>query len=49
MDGYSHAEISEMLKISDGTSKSNLFRAKLMLRDKINAFKQDYIASQKNE
>ena len=49
MDGYSHAEISEMLKINDGTSKSNLFRAKLILRDKINAFKQDYIASQKNE
>jgi len=35
MDGYSHREISEMLKISEGTSKSNLARARMALRDKI--------------
>lgn len=35
MDGYSHREISQMLKISEGTSKSNLARARMALRDKI--------------
>lgn len=35
MDGYSHKEISELLKISIGTSKSNLHRAKLILKEKI--------------
>lgn len=31
IDGYSHKEISEILNISEGTSKSQLFKAKLML------------------
>jgi len=35
IDGYSHKEIAEMLSISDGTSKSNLARAKAILKDKI--------------
>lgn len=35
IDGYSHKEISEMLTISIGTSKSNLSRAKLILKEKI--------------
>lgn len=35
IDGYSHKEISEMLEISIGTSKSNLSRAKLILKEKI--------------
>ncbi|SNY95083.1 RNA polymerase sigma factor [Flagellimonas pacifica] len=35
MDGYSHKEISEMLGTSTGTSKSNLARAKMILREKI--------------
>lgn len=35
MDGYSHREISEMLNISEGTSKSNLARARMALREKI--------------
>ena len=35
LDGYSHKEISEMLGTSIGTSKSNLARAKTILRDKI--------------
>lgn len=35
MDGFSHREISEMLKITEGTSKSNLARARMALRDKI--------------
>ncbi|MFD1094463.1 RNA polymerase sigma factor [Salegentibacter chungangensis] len=35
MDGYSHREISEMLDISTGTSKSNLARARNILKEKI--------------
>jgi RNA polymerase sigma factor (sigma-70 family) len=35
IDGYSHKEIAEMLEITDGTSKSNLARAKMILKDKI--------------
>ena len=35
LDGYSHKEISEMLKISTGTTKSNLYRARLILKEKI--------------
>ena len=32
MEGYSHREIAEMLGISEGTSKSNLAKAKMNLR-----------------
>jgi RNA polymerase sigma factor (sigma-70 family) len=35
LDNYSHKEISEMLGISEGTSKSNLSRAKKILKEKI--------------
>ncbi|MCR9226449.1 MAG: sigma-70 family RNA polymerase sigma factor [Flavobacteriaceae bacterium] len=35
LDGYSHKEIGEMLGTSTGTSKSNLARAKAILREKI--------------
>ena len=35
IDGYSHVEISEMTGIPVGTSKSNLFRAKAILQNKI--------------
>ncbi len=31
LDGYSHVEISELINISTGTSKSNLARARLIL------------------
>ena len=36
LDQYSHNEVAEMLNISVGTSKSNLSRAKLILKNKIN-------------
>ena len=39
LDDYSHKEISELLSISLGTSKSNLSRAKQILRDKIKVYK----------
>jgi len=35
LDGYSHVEISELINISTGTSKSNLARARLILKGKI--------------
>ncbi len=35
LDGYSHSEIAEMLNINIGTSKSNLARARLILKEKI--------------
>lgn len=39
LDGYSHKEVAEMLKISTGTSKSNLARARLILKEKIEHYK----------
>ncbi len=35
LDGYSHKEIAEMLHISTGTSKSNLARARNILKTKL--------------
>jgi RNA polymerase sigma-70 factor (ECF subfamily) len=40
MDEYSHKEISELLSISTGTSKSNLHRAKLILKKDIQEIKK---------
>lgn len=37
MEGYSHKEISEILDINIGTSKSQLFRAKQILKREIEA------------
>ncbi len=39
IDGYSHKEIAELLQISIGTSKSNLARARMALKDKIETIK----------
>lgn len=38
IEGYSHKEIGDMLEISEGTSKSNLSRARKILQDKVKAF-----------
>lgn len=41
LDDYTHQEIAQLLSISEGTSKSNLHRAKVILKEKIcskNAF-----------
>ena len=35
LDDYSHKEIANMMHITEGTSKSNLARAKLILKQKI--------------
>ncbi len=39
LDDYSHKEIAEMLDISIGTSKSNLARARMILREKIEQYR----------
>jgi RNA polymerase sigma-70 factor (ECF subfamily) len=38
IEGYSHREIGEMLGISEGTSKSNLSRARYILQDKVKKY-----------
>lgn len=38
IEGYSHKEISKMINISEGTSKSNLSRARAILQRKVNLF-----------
>ena len=35
IEGYSHAEIGEMTGIAEGTSKAQLFRARHLLREKL--------------
>jgi len=35
IEGYKHSEIAELLNISEGTSKSQLFKARKMLQQKI--------------
>lgn len=41
LDGHSHREISEMLDIAEGTSKSNLARARGILKQKIEDYQED--------
>jgi RNA polymerase sigma-70 factor (ECF subfamily) len=40
MDGYSHNEIAHLLKITIGTSKSNLARARQHLQMKVNTWRE---------
>lgn len=44
IEGYSHKEISKILGISEGTSKSNLWRARAFLQKKVKA-----LYTEKNE
>ena len=36
IEGYGHKEIAELLEISEGTSKSQLFKARKMLQENLN-------------
>lgn len=42
IEGYAHAEIAEMLGISEGTSKSQLSRARVMLQANLKKMEQDF-------
>jgi RNA polymerase sigma-70 factor (ECF subfamily) len=44
IDGFSHKEIAEMLEISEGTSKSQLFDAKKELK---RAIENEYMIAKK--
>jgi RNA polymerase sigma-70 factor (ECF subfamily) len=35
MEGYKHHEIAQMLKITVGTSKSQLHRARMLMREQL--------------
>ena len=39
LDGYSHKQIANMLDITTGTTKSNLARARMILKEKIETYK----------
>ena len=41
MEGHTHKEIAEILKITEGTSKSNLARARQKLRERIENHQSD--------
>jgi RNA polymerase sigma factor (sigma-70 family) len=38
VEGYTHKQIAELLGISEGTSKSQLSRAKLILQDMVKTY-----------
>lgn len=38
IDGFTHPEIAKMIGITEGSSKSNLFRAKQILQQKLLVF-----------
>lgn len=38
IEGYSHKEIGKMVKISEGTSKSNLSRARVILQRRVGSY-----------
>ena len=38
IEGYSHKEISRMVNISEGTSKSNLARARIILQRRVGSY-----------
>ncbi|MEO7766137.1 MAG: RNA polymerase sigma factor [Ferruginibacter sp.] len=40
IDGYTHSEIADMIKISIGTSKSSLSRARVLLQKSINKMEE---------
>lgn len=40
LDGYAHQEVAEMLNITEGTSKSNLARARGILKTKVEAYQK---------
>jgi len=48
VEGYTHKEIADMLGISEGTSKSQLSRAKVILQDMVKQFIDQHRGAQSN-
>lgn len=42
IDGFSHREISKQLNITESTSRSNLVKARIKLRDLLSAYSDEY-------
>jgi RNA polymerase sigma-70 factor (ECF subfamily) len=42
IEGYTHSEIASMLNINEGTSRSQLSKARNMMKDKLNAKTDQY-------
>jgi len=49
IEGYAHAEIAEMLAISEGTSKSQLSRARALLQANLKKLEQESTLQRKTE
>lgn len=47
VDGYSHAEIATMLNINEGTSRSNLAKARMKMQDWVKSYITDQEIRQK--
>lgn len=47
IEGYSHAEIAEQLGISEGTSKSQLSRARALLQERLKVIEKDHLRETK--
>lgn len=47
IDGFTHEEIAEMLNISVGTSKSNLFKARIKLQELLKTFEETNLSDWK--
>lgn len=48
VDGYSHPEIAEMLGIQEGTSRSNLVKARLKLQELLREWNHRYSINRRN-
>jgi len=48
IDGYSHKEIAEQLEISENTSKSQLSRARVLLKKKLNELEKEVETKKSN-
>lgn len=48
IDGYTHKEIAEQLEISENTSKSQLSRARVLLKKKLNALEKEVETKKSN-
>lgn len=48
IDGYTHKEIAEQLEISENTSKSQLSRARVLLKKKLNALEKEVETQKSN-